>query len=277
MRIYLMRHGETPWNRGRRLQGRSDIRLNEFGEELARVTGEGLSDVRFDLCISSPLTRTRQTALWVLSENKRFLEKRGLSDSGAEKVSGRETEHKFLDKFTLFSNFLKKIKENSDAIEKDAEHTQGKVQDVFSGFPLLTDERLIEINFGEWEGLGCGADNMEIPCDNFQDFFSHPERVKMPAGGETTNEVKLRTADFLREITSVPALSDKTILISAHGCSVRAMLNPFYEDREDFWQGHPPFNCAVNILETDAEGRLVLSERDRIYYDPELAANFYGK
>ena len=47
MKIYIIRHGETDWNKVRRLQGRSDIPLNEEGRRLARITGEALSSVNF--------------------------------------------------------------------------------------------------------------------------------------------------------------------------------------------------------------------------------------
>ena len=66
MRLYIMRHGETPWNVLRRFQGRSDIPLNEKGIELARVTAKGLADVPFDLAFTSPLKRARRTAELVL-------------------------------------------------------------------------------------------------------------------------------------------------------------------------------------------------------------------
>lgn len=49
MKIYLIRHGETPWNTLGRLQGRTDIELNENGIRLAKITGEKLKDVHFDL------------------------------------------------------------------------------------------------------------------------------------------------------------------------------------------------------------------------------------
>ena len=45
MKIYIVRHGETDWNGPRRLQGRSDIPLNETGIEEAKITGEALKDV----------------------------------------------------------------------------------------------------------------------------------------------------------------------------------------------------------------------------------------
>lgn len=62
MNIYLMRHGETDWNRARRLQGQSDIPLNEYGIKLAEKTAEGLEEVEFDAAFSSPLCRARRTA-----------------------------------------------------------------------------------------------------------------------------------------------------------------------------------------------------------------------
>lgn len=66
MLVYLMRHGETDWNKARRLQGQSDIALNEFGIELAVKTAEGLKDVAFDAAFSSPLQRALVTAQTVI-------------------------------------------------------------------------------------------------------------------------------------------------------------------------------------------------------------------
>lgn len=62
MNIYFIRHGETEWNKQRKLQGRSDIPLNDYGRELARITAEELRSVPFDLVYSSPLLRARETA-----------------------------------------------------------------------------------------------------------------------------------------------------------------------------------------------------------------------
>ena len=44
MRLYLIRHGETEWNRQKRLQGSVDIPLNENGLAIARQTAEGLRE-----------------------------------------------------------------------------------------------------------------------------------------------------------------------------------------------------------------------------------------
>lgn len=62
MELYLIRHGETIWNNAGRIQGHSDIALNENGRELAILTGKALKDVHFDKIFSSPLVRAYETA-----------------------------------------------------------------------------------------------------------------------------------------------------------------------------------------------------------------------
>ncbi len=62
MRLYFLRHGETDWNRLRRMQGGIDIPLNEKGREVARLSARELQKVPFDLIISSPLSRAVETA-----------------------------------------------------------------------------------------------------------------------------------------------------------------------------------------------------------------------
>ena len=62
MLVYFVRHGETTWNRRRKLQGQHDTKLSPRGEEQARLASEGMKDIAFDHIISSPLSRARVTA-----------------------------------------------------------------------------------------------------------------------------------------------------------------------------------------------------------------------
>lgn len=62
-RFFLVRHGETEWNRIRRIQGSSDIPLNDTGRRQAKQVGDILANHRFDLIVSSPLSRAMETAL----------------------------------------------------------------------------------------------------------------------------------------------------------------------------------------------------------------------
>lgn len=62
MELYLVRHGQTVWNKAGKLQGRTDIELNESGRQLAGELGEKLETVGFDRIYSSPLIRAYETA-----------------------------------------------------------------------------------------------------------------------------------------------------------------------------------------------------------------------
>jgi len=62
MELYIIRHGETVWNKEQRLQGRTDIELSSYGRELAGNLGEKLDDTDFDIIFSSPLIRAYETA-----------------------------------------------------------------------------------------------------------------------------------------------------------------------------------------------------------------------
>lgn len=62
MELYLIRHGQTDWNKEERLQGKIDIELNENGRAMAIAAGEQLKSVHFDKVYSSPLKRALVTA-----------------------------------------------------------------------------------------------------------------------------------------------------------------------------------------------------------------------
>ncbi|WP_321999194.1 histidine phosphatase family protein [Bacillus pumilus] len=64
--ICLVRHGETDWNAAKRIQGRTDIPLNDTGKWQAEQTGLYLKDAHWDVVISSPLTRAKETAHLIL-------------------------------------------------------------------------------------------------------------------------------------------------------------------------------------------------------------------
>jgi uncharacterized phosphatase len=68
--IGLLRHGQTNWNIDFRLQGITDIPLNETGINQAKTAGLAISELAdkgeaWDLILSSPLSRARDTAVMV--------------------------------------------------------------------------------------------------------------------------------------------------------------------------------------------------------------------
>jgi broad specificity phosphatase PhoE len=63
--LYLIRHGETDWNRAQRYQGQCDIPMNDTGRAQARRNGQALKSMLPDIAafdfVSSPLSRAVET------------------------------------------------------------------------------------------------------------------------------------------------------------------------------------------------------------------------
>lgn len=60
--IYLVRHGQTAWNKEEVFRGRSDIPLNETGLKEAALAGAYFKEIDIHAVYSSPLSRAWQTA-----------------------------------------------------------------------------------------------------------------------------------------------------------------------------------------------------------------------
>ena len=69
-RIFLIRHGETNWNKEGRFQGQINIPLNENGKDQARKTFEYLKNISFNRAFSSSMDRPFETAQIILQNNK---------------------------------------------------------------------------------------------------------------------------------------------------------------------------------------------------------------
>lgn len=191
MRLFLIRHGETEWNRQHLLQGNRDIPLNAAGVQLAVQTAAGLqrAGLVFDRIYSSPLQRAKHTAQ-LLCPNQ----------------------------------------------------------------PLLLDDRLRELSFGDYEGTVCPA-LADLP-------LSAP-------GGEDVATLQARAMACLQEIAADPANQGKRILVSTHGAVIRSVCMALKNlPLAEFWQGGVSKNCALTVLR--AEGaRLVLEQENVVYRSEE--------
>ncbi len=70
MLLYIVRHGETDWNKAGKVQGRTDIPLNERGRYLAEATAGRDEGRPHRFCYTSPLIRAKETAQIILGERE---------------------------------------------------------------------------------------------------------------------------------------------------------------------------------------------------------------
>lgn len=66
--LALIRHGQTEWNRQGRLQGSSDVPLNDIGRRQVRASARALATQDWSAVVTSPLIRARQSAAIIAGE-----------------------------------------------------------------------------------------------------------------------------------------------------------------------------------------------------------------
>ncbi len=109
MNIYVVRHGETQWNREEIFRGRKDIPLNDYGLIQADRAGKFLSGEDIDIIYASPLTRTVQTAKAIIKYKKglKMVTDNALIDMDFgiwEGMSLRDVEAKFPEEFNIWKS-----------------------------------------------------------------------------------------------------------------------------------------------------------------------------
>ncbi len=232
MKLYLLRHGQTDWNLSWRLQGKTNIPLNEEGRRVARLTGVGMRQLSFDEVISSPLDRAVETAALVLGIEDRYTE----------------------------------------SVRRSLEELPNQDLSNVFGMPFFTDERIMEMCFGKYEGLSSLNPAYPLEDPDFHLFTDRPELFKAPEGGESCWDVLRRTSVFLMDLQEQAAREheagkESRILISGHGAVVRALLTSIeHKGASDFWRDGVPKNCAVSVAESFGEPWRLL-EKDRIFYE----------
>ncbi len=91
--IYIVRHGETEWNKKKIIQGMANNEpLNKNGMEQAKKLAEYFSNKHLDLIISSPLKRAIQTASYVaLKKNIQIILNENFSEIDYGDWSGKKS------------------------------------------------------------------------------------------------------------------------------------------------------------------------------------------
>lgn len=192
--LYVIRHGETEWNKEKRSQGRLDSSLTEKGKKDARSLGDRLDNTEFCQIISSPSGRTLETARLVKGERM---------------------------------------------------------------IPLTTDERLMEIDLGAWQGK-TEEEVKSLYPEEFDAYWNEPERYK-GVGGETFLQVQQRVIEFLKDLEET--VTEGNILIVTHGVVMKTLyLLCRNTSLKHLWD--PPFihGTSLTIVSLDAGKKELLLE-----------------
>lgn len=94
-RIFLVRHGETDWNRTHRFQGRIDVPLNQEGKNQAHALAKTLKDKPLIAIYSSPLLRAMDTARLIKEFHSSIplFEEEGLNEMDLGEFDGMEASY----------------------------------------------------------------------------------------------------------------------------------------------------------------------------------------
>ncbi len=104
--------------------------------------------------------------------------------------------------------------------------------------PILFDDRLLEMDYGPYEGVDLSHPPKEI-IEFFQDFTHN----KAPEGMEQLSSVVQRSRDFLNSL--VHGHHDQTILLSTHAIVMKGLLEVLIsESKGSFWSKYIG-NCAI--------------------------------
>ena len=90
----------------------------------------------------------------------------------------------------------------------------------FHNVPMKVDDRIVEINAGDWEGVVLTEIQQHYP-EAFDNWKNHPAVFQAP-NGENMAEVYARVSEALMDIARENA--GKTICVVSHGCAIRNMM-----------------------------------------------------
>ena len=107
---------------------------------------------------------------------------------------------------------------------------------VAPGMPILIDDRLIEMDYGPYEGMDLSNPAPEITTF-FSDFVNNPA----PKGMEPLSEVVQRMGAFLETVKELPG----NILISTHAIAMKGALEYLTPDSNGSYWSKYIGNCAV--------------------------------
>ena len=99
--------------------------------------------------------------------------------------------------------------------------------------PIVVDDRLREMCFGEYEGMANVSDHPEL---NICNMFKDPVHYVPDRGAESFEELFGRTGGFIEEVVEPQLAQGKNILIIGHGAANTSIICRYRKiPLEEFW------------------------------------------
>ncbi len=136
----MIRHGETNWNKEKRIQGKTDIPLNETGKSQAEICCAAAKQFKPTVLVTSPLARARVTAEIINQNLKLPLHKMSAfverSYGDAEGMTIEERNHFFPDRDAI---------PNVEPFEELKRRGMKGLEEICKKYP---DERVLIVSHG---------------------------------------------------------------------------------------------------------------------------------
>lgn len=129
--------------------------------------------------------------------------------------------------------------------------------------PIFTDDRLMEVCFGEWEGK-----DIRERQDMLEAFFDDPVNYVATGGAETYEEILERAKGFIEDIAYPLAKKEPQckVLVLGHAAINRALYAILMNtELKDFWAPPHRKNCDVDIFEIGETGEVSVIEEAKNY------------
>jgi 2,3-bisphosphoglycerate-dependent phosphoglycerate mutase len=183
--LILVRHGQSEWNKQNIFTGWVDVSLSKEGVKEAHLVGETLKNTHFDVVFTSTLIRAQTTAVVILSEN-------------------------------LVSGTAVVIHPKEKWSEIHSEKTKKSI------LPVIEASELNERMYGDLQGK-----NKQETAEEFGKEQVHIWRRSFegaPPSGESLKTTSKRTLPYFHKEIMPKLEEGKTVLVVAHGNSLRAMI-----------------------------------------------------
>lgn len=149
MKLLIVRHGKTNWNKEKRAAGLSNVALNQDGIEQAQNLRDKLKDTNIDIIISSPLIRAIKTAE-IINENYNLdiIVDEGATERNLGIYEGQPNEQEIFNEIRYYNKnvpvengedcktYTKKVFNFLDTVINDYKNTDKTILIVSHGFFL---------------------------------------------------------------------------------------------------------------------------------------------